>query len=151
MKYQVELQPDVALRLEFGFAGKLKVYVNDEKLEKKNGSYHVKVDNEIKLLGIRRQAFTGTPIVQFNGREIEAARRLKGYEWFLSAVPLILIFFGGALGGFAGVVGMLINKRLFRSKLPVAVKIPLSLLGWAASAGIYLLFVLIYILFTEEV
>lgn len=71
---------------------------------------------------------TGFPIVMLDGEEIEIARKLKGYEWAFSMLPLLLIFIGGAIRGAFGALGFSVNVMLFRSKLPIAVKIILSIL-----------------------
>ncbi|MOA54434.1 hypothetical protein D3C78_1780470 [compost metagenome] len=72
-----------------------------------------------------------------DGQEIEVANKLKAYEWAFSMLPLLLILIGGALGGLMGALGFSVNVMLFRSKLPVAVKMILSLLILAAVVVIY--------------
>jgi hypothetical protein len=51
---------------------------------------------------------------------------LKWYEWTWSALPLVLAFIGGGLGGLLGGAAMVINGRIFRSSLGTVARYLLS-------------------------
>ncbi|SDF51427.1 hypothetical protein SAMN04488542_11219 [Fontibacillus panacisegetis] len=128
MKYIKVLESGDELKLTTGFGGKINVFWNGLKIQKSDGRYPVNMNNESKSLDISRHKFTGSPIVLLDGQEIEIAKKLKAYEWVISMLPLLLIFIGGALGGLLGALGFSVNVLLFRSKLPTAVKVILSIL-----------------------
>src|SRR6266498_1394694 len=58
-----------------------------------------------------------TPQLVVEGKTINLVEPLKWYQWLWSALPLVLVFLGGALGGVAGFVALAINIRIFRSSL----------------------------------
>ncbi|MNN28270.1 hypothetical protein D3C81_1418330 [compost metagenome] len=128
MKYIKVLESGDELKLTTGLGGKFNVFWNGVNIQKTDGRYSVNMGNKSKSLDISRHKMTGSPIVLLDGQEIEIARKLKAYEWVISMLPLLLILIGGALGGLLGALGFSVNVLLFRSKLPVAVKIILSIL-----------------------
>lgn len=130
MKYIKMLDSGDELKIINGFAGELKVFWNGVKIKKIKGSYYVNIDNESKLLVVESHKFLGFPIVFLDDKEIVIVKKLKlkRYEWVLSALPLILMFVGGAIGGLIGGIGFSINVLIFRLKLPSSVKIILSLI-----------------------
>ncbi|MNM81619.1 hypothetical protein D3C81_936300 [compost metagenome] len=128
MKYIKVLESGDELKLTTGLGGKFNVFWNGMKIQKTDGKYPVNMNNESKSLDISRHKITGAPIVLLNGQEIEIANKLKAYQWVISMLPLLLILIGGALGGLLGALGFSVNVLLFRSKLPTAVKIILSIL-----------------------
>lgn len=128
MKYIKMLDSGDELKITNGFAGELKVFWNGVKIKKIKGSYYVNINNESKLLVVEKHKFLGFPIVFLDDKEIVIVKKLKRYEWVLSALPLLLIFVGGAIGGLIGSIGFSINVPIFRSKLPSSVKIILSLI-----------------------
>jgi hypothetical protein len=57
------------------------------------------------------------PQVVIDGKTIKLAEPLPWYAWVWSALPLMLLFLGGALGGLLGAVAMTINGRVFRADM----------------------------------
>ena len=62
------------------------------------------------------------PQLLVDGQTVEVVESLKWYEWLWSALPLVLIFSGGAIGGLLGAIGLFANIKLFRSSLSNIVK-----------------------------
>lgn len=62
------------------------------------------------------------PQLIIDGKTINFADPLKWYQWVWSALPILLVFFGGLLGGVAGVVAFSINTGIFRSTMNGTVK-----------------------------
>ena len=57
---------------------------------------------------------------------IEIAKPLKWYEYAWSGIPIILLFIGGALGGFFGMFGTYLNVNMMRTDKPTILKYFLS-------------------------
>lgn len=64
-----------------------------------------------RLLGL------DVPQLLVDGKTVEVAPSLQWYEWLWAALPLLLIFGGGAVGGFFGAMAFYTNIKLFRSSL----------------------------------
>lgn len=137
MKYQVALNAENQLTIVSGFAGKLSVFINGAPVQHQNGNYYIPMNNETKVLTVKRGLIDNTPRVTLDGQEVLLAKKLKAYEWVFSLLPLLIVILGGALGGFFGVIAFLFNTKLFRTELPVAAKIPLSLLITALAVVLY--------------
>jgi hypothetical protein len=56
------------------------------------------------------------PQLVVDGKTISLATPLKWYQWVWSALPILLIFLGGLLGGITGVMTFTINTGIFRSR-----------------------------------
>lgn len=66
------------------------------------------------------------PQVLVDETTYQAVPPLKWYEWTWSALPLVLAFIGGGLGGLLGGAAMVINGRIFRSSLGTVARYLLS-------------------------
>jgi hypothetical protein len=62
------------------------------------------------------------PQLVVDGKPIKIAESLPWYVWAWSALPLTLLFLGGALGGGLGALAMTVNGRVFRTDLHGALK-----------------------------
>lgn len=71
------------------------------------------------------------------GRTISVVEPLKWYEWAWSALPILLVFVGGLLGGVLGFFGLIANARIFRSQMTGLAKFGLT-------AGVSLLVVVAF-------
>ncbi len=56
------------------------------------------------------------PQLVIDGKTVSLATPLKWYQWVWSALPILLVFWGGLLGGIAGVIAFSINTSIFRSR-----------------------------------
>ncbi|MFX3632543.1 MAG: hypothetical protein ACE3L7_06225 [Candidatus Pristimantibacillus sp.] len=137
MKYQLMLNPETQLTLVTGFGGKFTTFINGTQVEQKNGQYNIPVDNETKLLTIKRGMIENIPKVTFDGKRLHLVKKLKAYEWGISCLSLLLVFIGGALGGVIGAIGLLFSAKVFRTELPQAVKILFSIVISILAAGLY--------------
>lgn len=146
MKYQLMLNPETQLTLVTGFGGKFTAFINGNKAEQKNGHFYIPVNNENKVLTIKRGMLENIPKVTFDGQQLLLVKKLKAYEWGISSLSLLLVFIGGALGGIIGVLGLLYSAKVFRSELPQVVKILLSIAISILAAGLY--FVIAAVLFS---
>jgi hypothetical protein len=66
------------------------------------------------------------PQVTIDGKTIKIAEPLPWYVWLWSGLPIVLLFIGGALGAGLGVAAMMVNGRVFRANMHVALKFALT-------------------------
>lgn len=59
-------------------------------------------------------ALDPVPDIEIDGSRIEVVAPLTWRQWLWSALPICLLFLGGALGAFVGAIALTINARLFR-------------------------------------
>ena len=62
-----------------------------------------------------RNNFLDVPALVVDGKPYELVVPLKWYEWAWNALPILLIFTGGALGALIGILAMSFNLKVFRS------------------------------------
>lgn len=139
MKHELMLDDVTKLSLKSGFGGKLHVFINDQKQPFAKDGYRVLLGGQEKLLTVSRGAFSGTPKVVLDGRDLQIARPLKAYEWVLCGLPLLLVLTGGALGGLCGALAMALNMKMFRSDMHAAAKIVLSLVVGGAAFVLFMI------------
>lgn len=85
------------------------------------------------------QAFgLDVPQLVVDGRTISLAAPLQWYQWVWSALPVLLVFWGGLLGAIAGVLAFSINTSIFRSSMNQIIKYFLSGLVSILTVLIYL-------------
>jgi hypothetical protein len=84
---------------------------------KRNGrSYIVMSDTGQELVvKVLHNFFDPIPKVKIGEETIELAKLLKWYEYVWIAIPMLLVFASGALGGFVGAGSAVVNGRIFRS------------------------------------
>ncbi len=80
-----------------------------------------------------------TPNLVINGKEIEVNPPLKWYEIVWSALPVIMVFIGGALGAVLGILGFTASAAIFRSKLNGVVKYLFSALVTGTAVILWLI------------
>lgn len=64
--------------------------------------------------------------------------KLQWYEHACCGLPLLLMFFGGALGGACGGMAYALSAAVFKKAMPAPAKYVLSLLISAGAFGLYL-------------
>lgn len=120
MEYKFLLEQSVkVIRINKQFwSGHLSVSINGQKvLPDIEGNYLIQcLDNTSKVLIIKRKLWGLDPVptVFFEGKEIDIARKLNPIEYFMSCLPLLLLF-RGAVGGFLGLIITWLNLLLQRS------------------------------------
>ncbi len=78
------------------------------------------------------------PQLYVDGFVVNVAPPLPWYVWLWSALPVLLVLVGGALGAIAGFIAFAISTRIFRSSLPGLAKYGLSLLVSLLAIVVYL-------------
>jgi len=101
-------------------------------LLRRNDGREVIVIWKPQLLGL------DVPQLWMDGMRVNVVEPLKWYVWVWSALPVLLVLIGGALGALAGFIGFGINTKIFRSGLPGLAQFGLSLLVSLAAVVVYL-------------
>ena len=66
-----------------------------------------------------------------------AERKLTTLEQVICAVPLVLVFIGGAIGGAAGGLAWAINQKIMRGNASAPVRYGLTALTFVGAVGLY--------------
>jgi len=93
-----------------------KLLLNGVALKRKGRSYLVESDSGQELaIKVMYNFLDPIPKVKIGEDTIELAKPLQWYEYAWIGVPMLLVFAGGALGGFVGAGSTVVNGRIFRS------------------------------------
>lgn len=65
-------------------------------------------------------------------------RALTTIEQVACAIPLVLVFIGGAIGGAAGGIAWAVNQKIMRSNAPAPVRYGLTVLTFGGAVALYL-------------
>jgi hypothetical protein len=93
-----------------------------------------------------RSNFLDVPALMVDDKPLNLVEPLKWYEWIWNGFPIVMIFFGGALGGMLGVLAMSFNLKMFRSSENAVLKYALT---GAIGLGAFMLYFLLAVLFTS--
>lgn len=135
MKHKFKLQetncPEIEVEQSL-WLGKTKVLVNGKeiaRLSERGKPFPIPMtDGSVKKMFVKSGGFDYVPKVIVDGEEFRLARKLHWYEYTLGFLPLLLLLYGGAIGGALGAVGALLNIRIFRTDWPMVIKV-LSVFG----------------------
>src|SRR5258706_2827020 len=106
-----------------------KLLVNGSATIKQKGRFSVKSDSgqetEIQL---KYNLLDPVPKIKIAGETLEVVPSLHWYEYAWIGIPVLLIFSGGAIGGFVGALGAVASGRVFRGDYSTPAKYGLSAL-----------------------
>jgi len=132
MRYPVHLDGFEGQTLEIQpgslFSGP-KVFVNHEPASKGKGREILlrRNDGASVVARLKPSVFgLDVPHLVVEGKTIRAVDPLKWYVWVWIALPILLVFVGGALGGIVGALGLTTNARIVRSKMNGPAKFALT-------------------------
>jgi hypothetical protein len=116
----------LALRLAGTFSG-AKLVLNDQEVAKENGQFFLR-SNVGSTLAVKFKSRFLDPIPNLivGGQTIELAPPLAWYQYAWMAIPIILVFLGGAIGGLCGGLAAGISSRIFRSDRSEGMKYALT-------------------------
>ncbi len=83
------------------------------------------------------------PQLVVDGKAVSLAAPLKWYQWVWSALPILLVFWGGLIGAIAGVIAFSINTSIFRSRLNEILKYVITAVISIIAALVYLFIAII--------
>lgn len=150
VRYSVNIEGFEDSNVEIETSGIFKgtsVYLDGKAVpkEKAKGEYLLtSIAGQQKVVLLKFVFLDPIPTVHVDGREIKLADPLTWYQWLWTMWPLILLFIGGALGGFLGGVFSMINIRIIRSNLN-------SVLRYSVTFAISALAMVLYIILATAI
>lgn len=142
MDYPFTLPGHPGLKLALrpgGFFSSLKILQDGVPLKREKGVFLLPQSKGPALeLKIKTGFDVFSPKVLFAGQQIEVLPRISPLWQVWAYIPVLLMFVGGALGGFLGACGAVGALSALRSNLPPAVKILLAIILPPLSVFIYL-------------
>lgn len=133
MNYPVTLEGFEGQTIEVqsaGFVTSAKLLIGGQPAAKgpKRGEMLVRRNDGKEVIAVWKPQVLGLDVPQLvvDGKVVNVAEPLKWYIWVWSALPILLVFTGGAIGALAGIIGFSVNTSLFRSSLPGLAKFALS-------------------------
>lgn len=146
MQYPIKLRgfegQDIQL-VTAAFFKPAKIIVNGDEAEKgdKRSVFLLRNDaGKVVKVTLNNVAFDTVPQLDVDGKVIELVEPFKWYHYFVSAIPLVLVMIGGALGGLIGTLSFIGNLRIFRFEWPTWVKFVGVIVDSVFAFLLYLLF-----------
>lgn len=106
---------NLAVRTAGAFSG-AKLIVNGQPVAKQNGTYNLR-SNTGSTMAVKLKARLLDPIPNLivGGQTIQIAPALEWYQYLWMSIPILLVFSGGAIGGFCGGAAAFMSGHIFRS------------------------------------
>jgi hypothetical protein len=107
-------------------------------VKKEKGAYPVASDSgQPVMIQMRYNLLDPIPTIKVGGAAIELAKPLRWFEYAWIGLPMLLVFTGGALGGFVGGGSTVVNGRIFRSERSTVAKYVLAAVTTVAGAAVF--------------
>jgi hypothetical protein len=124
---------NVALRTAGTFTG-AKLMLNGQPVAKQNGLFQLRSNaGSTMAVKFKNRFLDPIPNLEVGGQTIQLVPALQWYQYVWMGLPLLLVFGGGAIGGFCGGVATVSSSRVFRSDLSDGMKYGLT--GLISAAG----------------
>jgi hypothetical protein len=119
--------PESDFKMEHSmWSGKIKLYKDGEPVAQsaeKGKPFLIKAIDGTTVLAYPKTALPDfVPNFEINGVKHPTASKLLWYEYAIGALPIVLVFLGGMLGGAIGAAGTVYNYNTFREDSPAGVK-----------------------------
>jgi hypothetical protein len=145
MNYPITLEGFEGQALEVRSAGVLKgvtLLINGQPAAKgrKRGEMVLRRNDGREVAAAWKPQLLGLDVPQLSvdGKTFSVTPPLAWYVLVWSALPLLLIILGGAMGALAGMIGFSVNAGIFRSSRSTVTKFALSAVVSLATVLIYL-------------
>jgi hypothetical protein len=107
-------------------------------VKKQKGGYPVASDSgQTVLIQMRYNLLDPIPTIKIGDAPVEIAKPLRWFEYAWIGLPMLLVFAGGALGGFVGGGSTVVNGRIFRSEHSTIAKYALAAVTTVAGAAVF--------------
>ncbi len=144
MNYPINLEGFEGQAIEMKSGGLIagpKLLVNGQSAPKgpKRGQMLLRRNDGAEAIATLKPRFMGLDVPQLSvdGKTISVVEPLKWYVWVWSALPILLVFIGGALGAITGIIAFAINTQVFRSSRTTAVKFIVTAIVSLLAAVVY--------------
>ena len=124
---------DGALRVEVPEQGNPCIYFNNHLLEpvirsrsKRCSTWRIAIDGKEEFISFKTD-LTMNHMLVWRGRNYRLERSLTKWEFLLCLLPILSVFYGGAIGGAFGGAGFVILASRMRKTASVGMKILLTL------------------------
>jgi hypothetical protein len=134
MRYNVKLEGFEGQNIEVdsSFFSGVKLLVNGEPAPqgKKRGEFVLQKNSGEQVTAAWKQQALGFDIPQLiiDGKTINLVEPLKWYQWVWGGWPIGLVFAGGLIGAFFGVIAFALNAKVFRMDISGVMKYVLTAL-----------------------
>lgn len=94
-----------------------KLLFNGQPAPKEGWKMYLRRDDGSEVSASWKSEFLGfdVPKLIVDRKEIQVVKPLKWYEYVWSALPVLLLLYGGVIGLLLGILGFILNVRIFRS------------------------------------
>lgn len=118
------------MEVKVSFWSGTKLLINGEPAPKgtKRGEMLIQRNDGKQVNASWKPQFLGLDVPQLvvDGNVVTLVEPLKWYQWVWSGWPVMLLFIGGALGAIAGMIGVTINAKVFRTEMSDVLKYVVS-------------------------
>ncbi len=115
-----------------------KLLLNGEIVKRQKGRYAVAADSGAEaLIQMRYNLVDPVPTLKIDDEPVRLAEPLHWYEYPWGGLPILLVFTGGALGGFVGGIATVTNGRILRSDRGAAARYALKAVVTVSAAVIF--------------
>jgi hypothetical protein len=118
------------IEVNVSFWTRPKLLVNGEPAPKgkKRGEMVIQRNDGKQVTASWKPQFLGLDVPQLivDGKVVTLVEPLKWYQWIWGGWPVMLLFIGGALGAIAGMIGVTINAKVFRTEMSDVLKYVVS-------------------------
>lgn len=146
-----KLQPGTVSLQSAGWIRGPQLLVHDQPAQKQGKQYIVPGRKRKVKIKLKGRFLDPVPNLIINNEKVEVVRSLTWYEYLWMALPILLVFQGGALGGIMGFMAAHTNARIFRSERGVASKFILSGFVSVAAVVIYFILAIIVVIIFEYI
>lgn len=102
--------------------------IEQKKMKGLKKRYLLEDDNGSPAIVEIKSVIDPIPTIVIDGEKIPLTPPMAWYEYVLLCLPFLLIFIGGAIGGFVGLVGAMINASIIRGQGSVIARYGYALL-----------------------
>lgn len=102
--------------------------IEQKKMKGLKRRYLLEDDNGSPAIVEIKSVIDPIPTIVIDGERIPLAPPMTWYEYVLLCLPFLLIFIGGAIGGFVGIVGAMINASIIRGQGSIVARYGYTLL-----------------------
>ena len=142
MRYQVNLVglSDRKIEVESTIFGSAGLFVDGLPAPKggKRAQFLVRgTDGRDSTVEFKRTFFDPVPQLLWAGQTIRLEEPLAWYQWLWVGIPLLLVFVGGAIGGFLGAIAVTLNVRILRSNMNGILRYATTAIVSVTAGGMY--------------